>query len=249
MDAWLTILLVFARVGALLFVAPLVSAEGVPRHVPVLLGLAVTALIAPHVRVAELDTVLHACFAVGGEVLLGLLVGAGLHAVFSALSLAGEVSAQQSGFGMMMLFNPVVKTSEGPFGVLAGLLAGVTFLAGGGPQRLLVALADGFDTVPPGSLGLSTDAAGSLVGVVGGSVLLGVQLAGPVVILLLLLNGFVGVLGRLAPKMNVFFSLGQSLSGVFGTALFAAVLPWMILAEGDALTDALSWAAHRLAGG
>ena len=87
-----TSILVFGRIGGLLLAMPVFSAQGVPRHVPVLGAMAMTAVIGP-IASAEVDldslAVLVMCLA--GEVLLGLMMGSCVRAIFGALALASEI--------------------------------------------------------------------------------------------------------------------------------------------------------------
>lgn len=246
LDAWWTLLLVFARIAAFLSLLPVLSTNGVPKYVGIFLAVLLTVLVGPHVTVVAMPAGVEGILSIGSEVMLGLVVGTGVHAVFSSLTLASEVSSQQTGFAMMTLFDPVFKVSEGPLGILAAWLAGWVFLLSGLHLEFLLLVSESFQSVPPGTAAVSDTLAWSLPKVVGESIGLGVQLAGPVVVLVFLVNAFVGMLTRLAPRMNVFFSVGMSLTGTAGISLFALALPWMLATHEDAMRDVLGWAVHAL---
>lgn len=249
LDAWVTVLLVFARLAAALMWVPVLSARGVPRHVPVLLAVLLTVLVGPHAPLARIEGPVALILAVGLELLYGSAAGLGLAAVFASIALAAEVSSQQTGLAMMTIFDPVLKTQEGPLGVLAAAVAGWVFLASGLHREVLLLLAGLFAAVPPGTAAIGAALIEGVAAQVARSVVLGVQLAGPVVVLVFLVNAFVGVLTRLAPRMNVFFSVGMSVTGAAGVALFALALPWFIEAHHAALRDAIRWMAHALGAG
>lgn len=243
-QVWLTLLLVFIRVGAFVQMMPVISARGVPRHVPVFLSVLLTVLVGPHAPMTEVPSIASLIVAACGEVALGLAAGTILATLFSALTLASEIVSQQTGFAMMQLFNPVMKSNEGPLGILAGLLAGAVFLSSGAHLKFLMVLARSFTTIPPGTAGLSDDLAHTVVAIGGEAIGLGVQLAGPVVVLVLLINIFTGMLTRLAPKMNVFFSVGMSITGTAGIFVFASALPWMLITHKDVLDGGLRTIAN-----
>ncbi len=243
-QVWLTLLLVFIRIGAFIQLMPVISARGVPKHVPVFLSVLLTVLVGPHAPLTEVPSIMSLILAAGGEVALGLAAGTILATLFSALTLAGEIVAQQTGFAAMQLFNPVMKSNEGPLGILSGLLAGAVFLTSGTHLKFLMVLAQSFTTVPPGTAGLSDDMARTVIAMGGEALSLGVQLAGPVVVLVLLINIFTGMLTRLAPKMNVFFSVGMSITGTAGIFVFASALPWMLITHKDFLEGGLRTVAH-----
>ena len=246
MTVWLTLLLVFARIGGFVFVMPVISTQGVPRYVGVFLTLLLTGLVGPHAPLTEVEGLLQLIVAVGGELAMGLAAGTLAGAMFSALSLAGELISQQTGFAMMTLVNPVMKTSEGPLGILGGLMAGSLFLLSGLHLKFLIVLSDSFAMTPPGTASVSDDLVHDAIAMVGNAVALGVQLAGPVIVLVLMINLFVGMLTRLAPKMNVFFSVGMSVTGTAGIFIFALALPWMLMTHTEAMNGALRVCAHAL---
>jgi len=246
-DVWLTLLLVFARLAAFVVVLPVLSMKGVPKYVGLFIAMGMTVLVGPHVPVAEgVGDPVRLIIALGGEILLGFGVGTGIAAMFSALTLASEISAQQTGFAMMTLFNPVLSTREGPLGILAAWLAGWGFLASGMHLQFLILVSDSFSSMPPGAATLGVNVAWSIVRHEGDAIALGVQLAGPVITMVFLVNAFVGMLTRLAPRMNVFFSIGMSLTGTTGIALFALSLPWMMTTHAAAMRHVFAWAVNVL---
>ena len=42
-------------------------------------------------------------------------------------------------------------------------------------------------------------------------------------------NTFIGIMAKLAPKMNMFFSIGMTLNTIIGILVFALALPWMMI--------------------
>jgi flagellar biosynthesis protein FliR len=80
-----------------------------------------------------------------------------------------------------------------------------------------------------------------LLDAVAATVVLGVQLAGPVVALVWMVNCFVAVLSRLAPNMNVFFSVGMVMTNVAGIMLFGIALPYMLTVHIGAIAESTVW--------
>ena len=78
------------------------------------------------------------------------------------------------------------------------------------------------------------------VGLLVASVALGLQLAGPILVMVWLVNVLVAVLARLAPKMNVFFSVGMTLTSSLGILLLAVSLPWLIAVHHEAVRQAVA---------
>jgi flagellar biosynthetic protein FliR len=235
-----TALLVFARLSSLVFAMPVFSSRGVPRYLSIMLGGMMTLLIAPAVDVVTPTlTVPWLVAAVAGEIGLGLGLGMVMSAVFAALSYGSEVMSMQVGLAMATLFNPFQQTTTGALGVMASWLAGLVFLSLGLHLHVIELVAASFANLPPGSTGMPEEGATQLVEAVGITFSLGVQLAAPLLSLVWLVNVFVGVLAKLAPRMNVFFSVGLTINSVGGIALLAFSFPWIIAAHREEMIQAV----------
>lgn len=229
--------LVFVRISGLFLSMPVIDTTGVPRGVPVLLALATTALVVPNVPLPPAEVPMAT--ALVGELALGVAGGLVVRALFSSLALAGELMGMQMGFAMAQLFDPVHGTQQNPVSVLSTLLASGVFLMLDLHVLVLASLVDSFQAHPPGTFDLLTLPAEPLILAVGDVFRYGVQLAGPVMVFVLLINVLVGILGKLAPRMNVFFSVGPTLTAVGGVALLAESLPSLFAAHAAVLQDAL----------
>jgi flagellar biosynthetic protein FliR len=240
MDLLLTAGLVFARVAAMVAVLPVISASEVPRAVPIFLALGVTIIIAPGMPVIEgLEAGPGLLLGVAGEVLLGSALGLGVRAIFGAMAMACELASMQMGLAMAQQFNPMQLQMTGPLATLCSWVVGLVFVMSGLHLRCLETVAHSFSTLEPGSVGIHSGALEVIVDAVGLSMSLGVQLAGPLILMAWMVNVLVGVLGRLAPKMNVFLSIGMTLSSGMGVMLVFFALPWMLVAHEAFLREAV----------
>lgn len=236
MPLLLTGLLVFARVTALLLTLPVLSATGVPRWVSVFGGLGLALVIAPVVPAVDPSMGLLSLLTLGlaGELATGLIAGTTVRAVFASIAMGAEVASNQTGAAMATVFDPLQESQEPLLASLASWVAGLAFLAADLHLRCLEGLAWGFQALPPGAAGLPVAAAALLVEVVSTAVVLGVQVAGPVLAAMFGFYAFLGLLVKLAPRMNVFFALGLTGANALGLLVLAAALPWMLLATGAA---------------
>ncbi|HJN75496.1 MAG TPA: flagellar biosynthetic protein FliR [Myxococcota bacterium] len=242
MGLWLSGMLVFARLGGLFLSLPVVSAQGVPRYIAVLGAGALTMVLAPALPYAEIPPSVGVLMVgVATELVLGLLMGSVVSALFGSIALGCELMGIQIGFGMAALFNPFLKISSGALGTLASWLAGLVFLGTGLHLHCLEILGGSFALVPPGGAVELALAGPVVVEVVGLAIATGVSLAGPVLALVWLVNVFIAVLTRLAPRMNVYFSVGTVLTAAAGLGLYAAALPWMLTGHLTLLETGLAW--------
>lgn len=215
--------LVFARVAGLCTSLPVWQMEGVPRAAPILVAITTTALIAPNVAPVTPGTGLW--IAAGAEVVLGLTLGAVVSAVFNAVAVAGEVISSQSGANLGNVPDPILGGQVGVLGRVSTLVGMVVFVLGDLHLRCLEAVARSFDVAPPGSL--LFPAPELMVGAASACFSLGIQLAAPLIVGGFVVQLLMAVLGRLAPRMHVFFAVGGPLASLVAIALFAASLYWM----------------------
>jgi flagellar biosynthetic protein FliR len=221
--------LVASRLGAVIMIMPVVGNQGIPAMVKLLLTLSLTAVIAPVIPATDIPfTVSQLVFMMSGELLMGFLVGGAMRMMFGVLHFAGEAIGMQIGHAAAAMFDPLVLSSAGPLTRMATLLGGGAFLGADLHLHLLHGMAMSFDVVGPGMAVSPLAAAGVWPGVAAMVIKVGAQMAAPIMALVFLVNLFVAMLTRLAPSMNVFFSLGLILTLIAGHLLFYLALPNML---------------------
>jgi flagellar biosynthesis protein FliR len=81
------------------------------------------------------------------------------------------------------------------------------------------------------------------------TIVLGMQLAGPVLALVWLVQVFVMVLTKIAPRMNIYFSVGMILVNGAGLMLLGLSLPYLLKTHGEAMhyaTELLTQAVQAI---
>jgi len=218
--------LVAARIGGVFMIMPAIGARGVPKMTKVICIVAMTTVIAPMVPLSEVrSTVGLLIFAMATEVIVGVTIGGVVSFMFGALSLAHEFITNQIGHGAAQLFDPMLKVSHGPISTLASMLASAVFLGTNLHLILLVNVADSFQVVPPGSVINPIGGGRMWIQTFAEMLEAGLRMSGPVLALVFLIHIFVAVLTKLAPQMNIFFSLGMILTMVAGLWMVYVILP------------------------
>lgn len=142
--------------------------------------------------------------AIVNELLLGFLMALGAKVVFYALEFAAQLMSSEMSLAMSMQFNP---SFEGQVTTLYQALfyfALVLFWVMGAPLLLLSLFQKSFLIMPPGSSLLQV---GSIMGLIKTSsriLVLGLQMAAPIVGVNFLINLAFAILGKIVPRMNVF---------------------------------------------
>ncbi len=219
------------RVGGLLMIAPLFGTRAVPRRVKAMLamalGFAMTPLAGPPPPLPGIDplTVLF----VAREVLIGVAMGFVLRLAFEAGALAGEFIAQGTGLSFAVLADPLRGTNAGVVGQWFYLCFALLFLAMNGHLMLIEMLADSWRAVPLQSNWAPTPEALRAVPEFGGQMfLVGIQIALPVVLAMLVVNLAFGVMSRASPALNP-IQLGLPASLLLGLLLMGTLMSELLV--------------------
>jgi flagellar biosynthetic protein FliR len=223
--------LALVRIASMVVLMPVLGSVSVPATVRIGLSAALTICVFPTLA----RTGVHLPESVFGfaalalrEMLVGILAGWVFSLVFQVTELAGAVIDMQAGYSMVELFDPTTGESTHLFGQFLGIAATVAFLAGGGHAHLVAALADSFRAVPLGQARF--DAAKILphaISLTGNAVLLGFQMAGPVLMALLMVCLLMAVVSRIMPSANTWV-LAMPLQIMTACAVTALSLPHIL---------------------
>lgn len=218
--------LIFARIGAVLMMLPGIGESYVPPRVRLGLALMITLALWP--VVAGSLPALPA--SVGGmvgwvlrEVIVGLMIGALLRSFMTALGTAGEIVSLQTTLGFAQTANPLQAQPGTTLAAFLTLL-GVTLIFATDTHHLFIAgLVGSYELISPARPLVTADFASMAIRTLGDSFLLGVQLAGPVLVFALVFNIATGLIGRVMPQFQVFFAAAP-LSVILGLSVFALSL-------------------------
>jgi flagellar biosynthetic protein FliR len=242
--------LVLMRISGIMLTAPIYGSSAVPARIRA--GLAVTIAFVMFPTVApqlptevSLATALPGAF---GELLIGLIIGLTLSLVFAGVQLAGMVIGQQAGLALGQVFNPVLNTQTTILGQTFFLTALTVFVIVGGHRELMRALLDTYATIPVLSFRAGEETLTLVTDVLTGTYALGMRMAAPVLIALLIGTLVMGFLSRTMPQLNI-LSVGFPIR-----ALMALCVAGFVLAASgglmiDALDDVLVRLRLALAGG
>lgn len=220
---------VLIRVAAMLMVAPLFGARGVPRRWRALAAMVFSLVIAPTLpAVPAIDPLsVEGILLVGQQILIGVSMGFLLGMVISSFVMAGETIAMGMGLGFAQTVDPQNGVSVPLISQFLTIVATLLFISLDGPAMMVKMLADSFVWLPIGPMGLSADDFWRIVGF-GQAMFVNALLIGlPVVTSLLMVNMAMGVITRAAPQLNI-FSIGFPATLLIGFFLLLVTSPtWL----------------------
>lgn len=197
--------LAFFRLAGMMLAAPLFGAARVPRRVKVLLALVLTAGFVPSLPPVTRLPASHweLAAAMGAELAFGLAMGTALTLTFVAIHWAGELIGQQMGLGLGQLFDPQLGSAGTAVGDLYFMFAMVVFLLANGHHAFLRGVRETFETMPLLSIAMTPELLDLLAGLTQSAAQLALQLAGPVLLTMLVVDVVLGFIGKTIPQMNV----------------------------------------------
>ena len=234
-------LLALARVSGLFLFAPILGSRSAPVQVraAVVFFVSVAMLpVLPAAAAADVATLApSAYFAdVLRELAIGFAIGLVAQLVFGGVELAGQLSGVQMGVGLATLIDPHNQDQITALAQWCNLIALLLFLAIDGHHLLIRAVAESFATVPIGGSFPASAGPAMVLSLAGGMFTLALKIAAPVMVLLLIVNGAMGVLAKLIPQLNVFI-VGFPLNVGAGLLVMAAALPFTLHVLEGAFAD------------
>lgn len=210
-----------ARILALLAAAPPFNNAGLSVRVRLMIGLAIALAITPALpKIPDIEPASGlGLLILAQQLIIGFAMGFSLRLVFSAIDLAGYLIGNQMGLGFATAYDPQ-NTSQTPVvSEFLGILALLVFLAINGHLMVVGTLANSFTFLP---IATASAASGSWQNIANSGGIIfsyGVLLSLPIVVALLITNIALGVLGRVAPQLNL-MAIGFPITIVLG---FAAI--------------------------
>ena len=218
-----------ARVGGLLLVAPVFSARTVPMSVRTGLLVLLTLLLQP----AALSSVAAAApgampqvtlAAALAETLVGFAIGFGAAVLVGAVEVAGDLMTTTIGLSGAAIFDPLNGGQVPVLGHFMNVFVITLLLAFDAHLVMVDAVAASAHYLPLGSAVQVTDGLRELLALGGTLFVLGLRFAAPVIAAVMVANAALAVLGRAAPALNI-LSLAFPLQIGIGLFALAASVP------------------------
>ena len=219
------------RVSIAFLLLPLFSKEGVPAIVrnSMFLSLALLSiLVQPRAQVDQFSTAMWiSLFA--KEALIGAVIGLVFGLFLWAFEAAGVVIDMQIGASFALFFDPVVGNEVTLIGAFLSRWASFIFLASGGMLLMTGVLLESFAiwplVQPVTSLKMASVAL--FEAEFSRFMNLTIRIAGPIMVVIFLIDVAMGLINRFAQQFNVFF-LSMSIKSMATIVLLIIMLPYLV---------------------
>jgi len=206
---YLAIFLIFCRLMSFLLLIPVLGHKAIPAPFRLSLGLTLSLVLYPVVKRYLPPVPLSiegVTLAVGREVCVGLVLGAGAYVTMEAIALGAQLTGYQLGWGTAGLLDPHSQQQTSALAPLYGWMALMVILLADLHHVFLANFAESFAVTGARSLTIPADTAiDALIRGTGSLWVLAVRIAAPLTAVLLGCQVLLAILARLLPQMNVLF--------------------------------------------
>lgn len=208
-DSVLSAFAIFCRVGACLMIAPGFSSSQVPMRVRLYLAIAVSLALSPmlmaDVKPLVADVAVTSLLGMlFGEMARGLLIGLVARLLFMALQVITVGITQLIGLSAMPGASMPDEQAPALSNLFSIAAATLMFVAGLHAQ-LIRGLVDSYAALPPGTGFAAQPALADIADKGGAAFLAALRIGAPFIAYSVLVNFAIGVTGKLAPQIPVFF--------------------------------------------
>ncbi len=223
-------LLILVRIASFIFAAPFFSMTNTPRRVRTALAIFVTILVYSSLDTPEIipyDSVWSYGALVIRESLVGILVGAGANMCLSATAFAGHIIDMNIGLTMVSLLDPATRQQVSFSGAFYNYFYTLILIASGLYRYLLKALVDTYTLIPIGKAVFRMEPLlNAALTFMVDYLMIGFQIALPVLVTILILNSLLGIMAKTAPQMNM-FSVGMQIKILVGLTVLLLTIYMM----------------------
>ncbi len=228
-DSLIVAILIFTRIASIFSLIPFFGASNIPMQVRVALVMMLTVLIYPISTIADVSAIVtlwdlfyHILIETG----IGLSVSIAMAIVYNAIYLAGMVIDTSIGFSMINVISATDETEMPLTANIFYILATLIFLITNAHHRVIEAVWQCFRAVPLGQGILNLGAIDIFNAIFVQSFVIGIKIAAPFLLTILIADVIMGLLSKAMPGFNVFM-VGMPVKIIIGFYLFYLLMPYI----------------------
>ncbi|MGX7327796.1 flagellar biosynthetic protein FliR [Enterococcus bulliens] len=220
-------LLIFVRILFFILLCPVFSSKTVPNLVKISFSVILTIVVIQVLPIEQLQgyswNILLIVYIIK-EILFGFALGFLSQLVFVGIEMAGQLIDFQVGFSMAQVYDPTFQMSASPYGKLYYWLGISLFFILDLHQLVIKGLVESFQLVPIGTVSFNGVKIEGIIQLFLKVVEIGLNLAAPIVIALLVIDLILGILSRAVPQINLLM-LSLSIKTGISFCFFLYLIP------------------------
>ena len=218
-----TFILLAARIGGLILIAPVFSSKSVPMKLRTAILVVFTIVLVPVARAHAGGIPIITPLTVLSETIVGFGLGLGTALVLGAASAGGDMMSVQMGLAGASVLDPMTNIQVPVLGQFMTAFATLLLFSSGGHLVMINGLGASLDVIPVGTV---PDLGAGMLAMskMGGQLIsLGVMFSAPVMAVTMLANVALAILTRAAPQLQI-ITVAFPLQIVAGLFTLAAAL-------------------------
>jgi flagellar biosynthetic protein FliR len=219
-------MIVFIRMGAFIAFVPFFNNQNFIMPIKIGFAFLISFLLFPAIPTSSWvipGNILGFIFLVSMEILVGILMGLAFLIILFGLQLAGRMLGFQMAFSLANVVDVTFGANANVLSVFMVILGTMIIVAMGGDHYLLYSIKRSYDVLAPGSMVITRPVLQELSRLMSHAFEVGFKLAAPAVIILLCIDVTLGLIGKTATKMQIFF-VGLPLKISMGLFSFSLIL-------------------------
>ena len=228
-DAFYGVMLIFLRVAAIVFSAPVLDTDTIPAGFKAGLALAVSILLLPAVDavVTVRDLSLMTFFiGVFSEIAIGVTIGLSVKLLFAGIQLAGQIVGYQMGFAVANVVDPATSAQIPILAQFYNLTAMLVFLAINAHHMFFSALVDSYAILPPLSMHISPQLIGMMMRLAANMFVVAVKVGAPLIAVMLMVSVALGMVARTVPQIHIFI-VAMPMKILIGLVFLLMISPYL----------------------
>jgi len=223
-------IVIFIRISAILFAAPLFGGKNVPIIAKVGIALALSLCLFPVVS-QKINPVVNGVAIIGvgmiGEVILGFIIGFSVRLIFTGIQLAGQLAGYQMGMSLANVLDPVSSNQISMMSQLNYIIAFLIFLSINAHHFFIRALVESFYLVPPLEFVFNNPLMEKMVTFSNDMFVIAIKIGAPIIATLLLTSATLGLIARTVPQVHIFI-VAMPIQILIGLSVTAMIIPYFV---------------------
>lgn len=229
------IILIFMRIASFMVMAPGLSYRGLPNIFKLAIAVSLSVLIYSISPALNFDgSIYYLIILAIKETLFGLAIAYLVKLIFSAIEMAGQLLDFQVGFSMAAVFDASTGTTSSNYGRVYYWMSMAMFFIMDMHHRIIESLVKSFEYVPLDSMEIVNMNVEGVVNLFSHVFETALNLAAPMIIVVLVVDTVLGVISRTIPQINVLM-LGMPAKSMISFMAFLIILGWLSNSMGEIL--------------
>lgn len=225
--------LIFLRMIAFITTAAVFSTENISIFVKILFSLVLTLVVFNSVASSQALVRLHEnqndlIMLAIREVFVGISLGFVTRLFFFSLSMAGEIISVSIGLGQAQMFNPMMGAMGNAVEQFYAIIGTLVYLTLDGHHILIQGLIDSFKYIDVAHVSYQMTALPDVVFKAQYFFILGIKMAAPVLISMIIVQVGIALLSRAVPQINVLMT-SASITALLGIVIIIITLPLLVM--------------------